>query len=355
LEKLSLHVNNTGNLKKAVLVVVTLTVTICNAAMIGGESGAYLRYPVGASALALGGAQSAAPASLLSWWNPALLSTQKERHATFGGGIRSFGQTDGFAALEFRVPPRVGMGLFLLYRGDAFLNDLVDENEVPLGDASYTTFTGKIALSYYLHRRLTIGCNISIHYAKIPSPINERITYSSTTDIGSFDFALSYRWSDRLMLSALLKDVGTTMDWNFESAYNYNVPSEDIFLPSCIFGSCYTGSVGNRPFIWYSDMRCYIFDGKWKKLPRSEAVFSNGVEWQYWKTIYLRMGIGDILLNGDITADSKRYWKDFSFRLSGGISMDLQEVRKGLRLNYGCSTEKISIVPGQQVDITLSF
>jgi hypothetical protein len=145
------------------------------------------------------------------------------------------------------------------------------------------------------------------------------------------------------------------MDWNFESSYNFNIPAEDNFLPSFIFGSSYTSTIGDRPFIWNTDIRCYLFDGEWNKLPRPEIAFSNGFEWQYWKTLYLRMGIGDLLLNGDITENSKRYRRDFSFRLSGGISADLQKIRKGMRLNYGLCTDKIWAGVDQQMDVTLSF
>ncbi len=355
MEKLSWH---DSHLKTAgvLLLGILLLAGNARASMVGGESGAYLRYPVGAAALAMGGAQSAAPASLASWWNPAVLSREKQRIATLGGGIRPMGQSDGFVSYSFKVPPRVGMGLFLLYRGDPFLNDLYDEDERPLGHAAYTTITGKIALSYYLTRKLSAGCNISIHYAKLPSGYTgDNVEYATASSIGSFDFALSYLFSDRLTLALLLKDTGTRLNWNFESSYDYSVPHDDRSLPALIFGSSYSTLLLDRPFIWNFDMRGYVFTGEWKKLERPQVSLFSGWEWQYWKEFSARLGVGDLLLNGDITSGNGNYTRRFSFRLAGGLGYDMSRLRPGMRLNYAVSTDKVWAGVNQQIDITYSF
>lgn len=326
------------------------------ASMVGGESGAYLRYPVGATALAMGGAQTASHSALAAWWNPAMLTRRKTRNAALGFGFRSLGQTDGFASLGFRIPPRMGMGFLLLYRGDPFLNDLYDENENPLEPAAFTSLTGKIALSYYISRHLSAGCNISILFEQIPSDYTDgRVHYSSATSIGSFDFALAYKWSHKLMLSLVLKDAGATLNWNFQSYYDYGIPHDDKVFPSFIFGSRYTGTLRERPLIWNMDLRGYFFTGEWKKAERPQLAVANGLEWQYWKTVFLRMGLGELLINGDITGNNPRYRRDFSFRFTGGIAVDLQKVRPGLRLNYGFSTDKVWAGIDQQLDITYTF
>jgi len=343
---------------RGTVMMIGVSATILAASMTGGEGGAYLRYPSGAAALGTAGANAASPSYLLSWWNPSLLCLLEKRSVAFGGGIRAFGQSDGFGALEFKVPPRVGMGLFLLYRGDPFLNNLYDENENSYPSAAYTTFTGKIALSYYINRRLTAGGSIAIRYVSMPSGFSDgKIASTSTTGIGSFDFALTWQQSKKLMLTAQIRDLGATMDWNFSSYYysDFNVPSQDVIPLSLLLGSSYTATLLERSLIWNTDLRCYFPDNSSKPARRPQASLSSGCEWQYRDNLSFRLGLGDILFNGDITADSHTYWNTFSFRLAGGVSYELSKVRKGMRLNYGCSTDKVWAGVDQQVDITWQF
>jgi hypothetical protein len=357
LEKSLLHGKAAVSSVRFLLLAALLSAGIAEASMIGGESGAYLRYPAGASALAMGGAWSAAPLGLSSWWNPALTGSRKERAGTLGAGFRSLGQTDGFGAIEFRVPPRVGMGLAVLYRGDPLLNNLYDENENPIGNAAYTSITGKIALSYLINRRLSAGFTVSILFEQLPSDyFDGRVSYASATSIGSFDFALAYRHSDHLTLSAQLRETGAALNWNFvQAGYDYTVPNDDRLLPVLVLGSSYSGSLLNKPLIWNMDVRGWFFDGTWKKLDRPQASLATGFEWRNWKAVYLRAGLGEVLLNGDIIADSPYYWRNFGFRLAGGISVDCSRIRKGLQLNYGCSTDRVWAGIDQQLDFTYVF
>jgi len=249
------------------------------------------------------------------------------------------------------------MGIFVLYRGDPFLNDLYDENENKIERAAYTSFTGKLSFSYHILRNLSAGANVQLLYQQIPSSFSgEKVRYTSSTNIGSFDFALAYRWRERLQLCMLLKDAGAAMNWTFSPDYGgYDVPSDERMLPVVLLGSSFRGSLAGRPFIWNADVRGYFFTGEWKKIDRPQATLSNGWEWRYWRTVFLRMGIGEILLNGDITGDNRRYRRDFSFRCTGGIAVDMSSVRKGMRLNYGVSTDKLWAGIDQQLDVIYAF
>lgn len=342
----------------AAAVALSLVIGVSASSQVGGESGAYLRYPVGASALAMGGANTADPSYLAPWWNPAVLAQSKARSSSFGAGFRSLGQTDGFASLEFRVPPRVGMGFLLLYRGDPLLTDLHDINENRVASAAYTTFTGKIALSYYVTRKLALGTNLAIHYQQLPNDFfNGSVIYASSTSIGSFDFALAYAWSKHLDLAVVLKNVGTTMTWNLSSAdsYDYSLPVDDRVLPSLLLGSALQRTLYGKPLLWKLDMRCSVFDGSWKRLGRPEVALSTGLDWRYWQMVSLRAGVGDLLLNGDIVSDSREYGRTFSCRITAGAAFDLSRMHSGLVCNYGVSTDKVWAGIDQQLDITYTF
>lgn len=324
--------------------------------VIGGETGAYLRYPVGAIALGMGGTASAQPQSLSPWWNCAFTGKNEKRKTTAGFGIRSLGQTDGFASFEFKVPPRVGMGLMILYRGDPFLDNLYDDNENRLEHASFTSISTKIAISYIVSRKISAGFSIGILYEQLPSDfVDGKVLYTSSTGIGSFDFAVSYKVMEELYISLVAKDIGAKLNWSFESAYTYNTPHEDQFLPSFILASSYTTRIKERKFIWNSEIKGYIFDGTFKKLDRPQGYFFTGCEWQYWNSFFIRAGIGEILINGDIVSDRSFYFKLFSPRITAGFSADMSRVYKGLKLEYGVSTDKIWAGIDQQLELTISF
>lgn len=344
-------------MKKTILGILPVLIVLFNtveAAMVGGHSGAYLRPPVGAAALAMGGAGSAEPSYLASWWNPSLLANLREKRLAAGAGIASFGRTDAFGAFEFRIPPRMGMGFVFLYRGDPFLK-LYDDQENPLERAAYTTLTGKVALSYYVNRAVTAGASIGILYQRLPTMSRDGdLRYSSAAGIGSIDLAFTYRFSPVLTFSAIARDLGAGMNWEIESDY-YNNTVEDKPLPSFTLGSEYKGKLLQKPLIWAADLKGYFIDGNWKKLSRPEGHLNLGWEWQYWQSFFIRAGIGGFLLNGDLLNDTEEYFTNSPLSISAGFFLDLSKYREGLRMNYGISTDKLWAGVGQQVDINLSF
>ncbi|NLP03377.1 MAG: hypothetical protein GX089_12845 [Fibrobacter sp.] len=343
--------------KTVVLSAFAVAVLLCTggeASMVGGRSGAYLRPPVGATSLAMGGTGSAAPEDLLSWWNPSQLSFLRSRKLAAGIGMASFGRSDAFGAFEFRIPPRMGMGFLLLYRGDPFLK-LYDEQEQPLEHAAYTTLTGKIALSYYVNRNFTAGASIGIHYQSLPTIARGGdLRYSSAVGIGAVDLSFTYKITPGWTLGVVAKDLGAGMDWEIESDY-YNNLVQDRPLPSIAIGSKYKAELMKKPLIWAVDLKGYFFDGNWKKLYRPEGIVNLGWEWQYWERFFIRAGISEFLLNGDLLNDRKAYFANSPVSITMGFSLDLSRYREGLKLNYAIATDKLWAGVGQQVDITMSF
>jgi hypothetical protein len=316
--------------------------------------GAYLLPSVGASALALGGAYTASAEHFSPWWNPAALANLREKRFAAGVGMRSMGRTEAVTSFEFRVPPRVGIGLFLLYRGDPFLDDLYDENEKPIEDASYSSYTGKIALSYLVNRKVGAGASITILYQRLPiSSENGAVIYSSGSGIGAVDFAVNYKHSDKLTLAATAKNLWALLTW--ESNGYSSITAEDRPLPLFTIGGVYESVVHKKPFIWHVDLKGQWVDGEFSKLDRPQAQFNIGWEWRYWETFYLRAGLGDILINGDLIRDTESYFDQSGIRISTGCSFDLSKIRNGLKVNYGISTDKLWAGIDHQLDCVYTF
>jgi hypothetical protein len=324
------------------------------ASQTGGLPGAYLLPSLGASALAMGDAYTASPESFTSWWNPGMLANIKGKRISGGAGMRSLGRTDLYAAAEFRVPPRLGMALLFLYRGDPFVNDLYDENEKPIGNANYSTFTGKISLSYIVTRKIGIGVNINILNQRLPTSSSDGLVgYSSATSIGAVDIGLECKINDNLSLAFTGRNLGASFVWETENGYY--ISSDDRPLPKLTVGTKYTGAFLKKPLLWRADLMGNLFDGKFRKLDRPQAQFCMGWEWQYWEKLFLRAGIGDILFNGDMVKENRTYRDESSMRVSLGCSFDASKRIKGLKINYGVSTDKVWAGLDHQLDFIYTF
>ncbi|MBD3316097.1 MAG: hypothetical protein GF344_09940 [Chitinivibrionales bacterium] len=328
------------------------------ASTIGGTPGAYLRSPAGADAYARGGARTADPDYFAAWWNPAKLAVLKEKKLTLGGGIRSLGRTDGLAGWEFRIPPRAALGLALLYRGDPFLKNLRDADEDHLEDGDYTTFTVKIGLAYRVSRKLAVGLSIGTYYQRLPTSYelrNGELIYSSTTGIGGLDLAMRYEPFDKWVFAAALKGIIAGMDWEITGHSELNAHVKDRFVPTLTFASEYHGKLVDKPFIWSCDLVTYLMDGAWSKLDHPEVVLNNGFEWRGWKTFWIRAGLRDIAINGELLKKRDDFLRRNGFAVTTGFGLDLSNQVDGLVLNWAFATDKVWAGVETQLDAVLSF
>jgi hypothetical protein len=323
---------------------------------VGGTSGAYLRPPMGAAATAMGGACTAAPDFYAPWWNPAVLGNLREKRLAAGAGMRWLGSMDGYGSFEFRVPPRVGMGFLVLYRGSPSLGTLYDLDERPLPSASYTTMTIKAAGSYYLTRRVSLGACVNVLYQSLPLPLygaGGGVHYASATGIGGIDVAAVCRLTDVLTMGGVLRNIGASMEWQMGDLAPLIV---DRPLQSFAVGSRFVASLAEKPLVWNVDCIGYLFGEVWEPQGHPEVFLSTGAEWRRWETFYVRAGIGDVPLNGSMFRDGELYKREFGVRFTAGFSCDLsQRVRKGLWANYAVATNTMWAGIDQQLDITLAF
>jgi hypothetical protein len=366
-------------LRAAALCAALLCAAAGVSAQTGGQAGAYLRAPADAAAAAMGGAQSASPEYFSTWWNPAQLSLIDKRLFAFGAGLYSMGRTEAFTSLEFKLPPRVGIGLAALYRGDPFIDNLYNASEEKLNAGSFTTLTVKAALSYLITRRLSAGLSIGFFYQRLPtSYVLTSLTYSDATAVGGFSLAVQYKLTDSLMLAFIVRDVNPlqlltgapasiAMEWQVSpsleqdfgsaDASGFGSPSviTDMIMPVFVLASAFHSRLQGKPLLWTCDVNGYIVDGTFTRLDHMEAQLFTGFEWQRWNTFCLRAGLGDILVNRDIVSDWGFYTRNFSFKLAAGFGWDLAALRKGLVLNYAVATDKVWAGIDQKLDIVYKF
>jgi hypothetical protein len=323
-----------------------------------GLPGAIFRMPAGAWASGMGGAVSADPGYMLSWYNPAQLPFLRERRASFGGGYRTLGRTEAWASYDFRVPPRVGMGVSFVYRGDPSISGLYDGyysggevvEERALEPAAWTAFSTKIGVGYLASRRLSFGGSVSINYQSLPTTptLEGKIESASAASIGAVDLAAVYKVTPSLTVSASIKNLMSHNSWQYNFYDEYNQAMDEIVPPIFVLSSSRKTTLLTRELTWGAETAIFLIDGEGNYLGGPEAVVAAGAAWKFSDVIVLRAGIADVELSSE-TAES------FSPRITFGFSYTLPKICRGAVFNYAIMTDRIWAGADQQVDVTVSF
>ena len=323
-----------------------------------GESGAWLRIPAGAQAGALGGAYAAAPASLQAWWNPARLPMADRGRMSAGVGVRSLGRSEAQVSGALRVPPRAGLGLAFLYRGDPSIDNLRDANENLLGTGGFTTLNFRAGAGYLLTRTLSLGASIGFFHQRLSTLDggSDRLGSSSVTGIGGFDLSLHLRPAPWLALVAQVRKLGLTMKWEIQTGeYDLNTTSSDAVLPELVAAARVQTAFLERPLYWTVDVVGFLFDPSGGVLGRPQAMLHNGLEWEYWENFALRAGLGEIPLSGRFLDGEGLRSAGFSPRICAGFGAGLERIRPGLALHYAIMSDRVWAGIDQVLDITLEF
>jgi len=330
-----------------------------------GLPGVIFRLPAGAWASGMGGAVSAEPEYMLSWYNPAQLPFLRDRRASAGAGIRPLGRPEAWASYDFRVPPRVGMGLSFVYRGDPFLNGLYDgyytgsevSEEHKLKAAAWTALSLKVGAGYLVSRRWSAGGSIAVEYQSLPTaPAPDGSILATTiTSIGALDIAAAYKVTPGLTLSASVKNLLARNDWTIRSYGDYSPAIEEVVPPVFTLSSTHKAKLLDKELVWGADAEVYLIDGNGEYLGNPQVLIAAGAKWMFTDDIVLRAGLADIGLSGDIVWDRSGYWGAFSPRLTAGFSYSLSKWMKGAFVNYALMTDRVWAGVDQQFDITVSF
>ena len=331
-----------------------------------GQPEAIFRLPAGAWASGMGGAVTADPDYMMSWYNPSRLPHIRDRRASFGGGYRSLGRTEAWGSCDFRVPPRVGMGISFVYRGDPAISGLYDGyydggeavEERALKNAAWTAVSMKIGVGYLMSRNVSIGGAAAVNHQSLPTTPapNGLLERSSVTSIGTLDIAGSYRIKPNWILSASVKNLLSSHNsWYIYSPNAFAPIIDEVVPPVFVLGSSRRAAFLERELTWNADAVIFLIDGEGAYIGRPEMAVAAGAQWKFTEEITLRAGFSDIELNGDIYRSSGNYLRGFSPRVTMGFSYVLSGFAQGVTFNYAIMTDRIWAGVDQQVDITVSF
>jgi len=331
-----------------------------------GLPGAIFRPSAGAWASGMGGAVSADPDYMLSWYNPSKLPLLRDSRASAGAGLRSLGRTEAWASYDFRVPPRVGMGLSFVYRGDPFLSGLYDGyynesgevgEESALDPAAWSAVSLKIGAGYLVSRRLSVGGSVAVNYQTLPTtPTDDgAVEHTSVTSIGALDIAATYKATSALTLSASIRNLLYRNSWGFYSYGDFAPANDETVPPVFVLSSSHRLTLLERDFAWNADAVIYLIDGEGRYTDHPEVVIAAGARWKFSDAITLKAGIADVELAGDLFTGENGYRDSFSPRVAAGFSYSLSKLRRGAQFNYSLMTDRVWAGIDQQFDITVTF
>jgi hypothetical protein len=317
---------------------------------LGGTSGAWLRAPAGATALAMGGAATASPAYGSGFWNPALPATFHDSRVSIGSGLLSLGRTEGFAAIETHRK-RLGMAGMLIYRGDPFLNDLRNDQEYVLDNGAFLALAAKISLSYVIIPQVSAGASLGWFYQRMPAYFDG--SSESMSYIGGIDLGVRFKPAERLSFGLVIRDLNTVLEWQFFGSGNggYSAASTDTVVPvSITAGSQVETSLLGKPLVWTCDLRGYL-----SQVDRKNAVLCMGVEWRRWDQFCIRAGLMDIDVDADLVNAPRTWFDHLAPAITAGFGLDLSQVRSGLSLSYAMATCRIWAGVDQQIDVVFAW
>jgi len=313
------------------ILLVSLYISVVNCQIVK-YSNDFLSVGVGARALSMAGSVIASTNDVTSgYWNPAGLTQQDHTsqvclmHNEYFAGMGKY----DYGAFSLRLDEKSVAGIsFIRFGVDDILNtlDLIDAD----GNISYDRITKFSVADYGLilsYGRISgieglfFGGNLKLIYLKMGD-------FANAWGFG-FDAGAKYNM-DKWHFGAVVRDITSTFNiWSYNTSEMSDVfeatgnvlpeNSLELTMPRLIIGGAREFSLSGK-FAMLAEMNTDItFDGKRHVLIGTKFMSIDphlGVEFNYGKIIYLRLGTGNIQLIPDLDKN-----KSFDFQPALGLGV----------------------------------
>ena len=260
-------------------------------------SGVLDRMGAGIAELGMGNTGTARlKATPAAYWNPALLAFTRYTTLSAGEDIRSLNRNGGYANIQGRVAPRLGLGLGAVNRGD-YKVDVLDKDENFLGTARPQDIAIYLGAGFKLSRKGGIGLATQWYQANrdIGSSIGD-INLIGILNVGWF-----YTWTRKLHTAVVLRNLGLNKD--LSANYDFNsLPGddpealtpigEDFFPKTFVAAVRYQFEVYKRPLDVYGEFLDFQLEDIFFDIDGDHHAmgFRLGADYQWHENLNFRTG-----------------------------------------------------------------
>ncbi len=301
---------------------------------ISNAPGAFSRMGFGARGVAMGNAVSAVTTgNLVSYYNPALASFQKETHfqssytfLSLDRSVNYFAFTKRFVMNKRNRTAVAGISAGIINANVSNIDER-DAQGIKVGDLSTSENQFFVAVSSRLSKKFAIGFNIKIYYYSLYD------NFSATS--AGLDLGAIYKFNSDLNFSFVVTDINSKYKWDSTPLYDLDGRlTTDNFPMLFKFGTAYNLKKYNLLLVGEIEISDY-----------STKYFRAGAEYEPLEGFLLRAGFDRLNLSNS----------DEPVRPSAGFEYShiIGKVRLGI--NYAYAYEPYSSGDRHIVGIILNF
>jgi hypothetical protein len=267
---------------------------------LGTTSGTQLVIPVGAKALAMGGA----PLGIISgaeaiYWNPAGISTSPKSEVLFNNMQYIAGIDVNYLAFVFNGGNIGAFGLHL----KALDFGAIEETTEAFPDGTGNTYSPTFLVTGLTYSRLLTD--------RIMAGVTGKVIYESIMETSAatlaFDLGVQYTFGRNLYIGVVMKNVGGKMKYNGRNLERrFSIPSSSLISDDGFFRGVplasdipSTFSIGVSYNVNINEDNGLIVNGSFNNANAASDLLTGGLEYGFRDLFFLRGGYGYNLQNSD--------------------------------------------------------
>jgi hypothetical protein len=267
---------------------------------LGTTSGTQLVIPVGARALAMGGA----PLGIISgaeaiYWNPAGISTSPKSEVLFNNMQYIAGIDVNYLAFVFNGGNIGAFGLHL----KALDFGAIEETTEAFPDGTGNTYSPTFLVTGLTYSRLLTD--------RIMAGVTGKVIYESIMETSAatlaFDLGVQYTFGRNLYIGVVMKNVGGKMKYNGRNLERrFSIPSSSLISDDGFFRGVplasdipSTFSIGVSYNVNINEDNGLIVNGSFNNANAASDLLTGGLEYGFRDLFFLRGGYGYNLQNSD--------------------------------------------------------
>ncbi len=260
-----------------IAVLLFITGSLSFAGSNGGYAGAFLRMGLGAKTLAMGNAGLAQQADGYSFfYNPASMAFLPEKTFSLSYSFLSLDRNFNFIGYAMPVAPAGGFSISWIRAGVDHINSTNSIGEIT-GEIGHSINAAFFNFARRFGEKVAVGVSIKYMWESFDFGSDK---YNSN-GVG-FDFGMQYKWNDKVLLAAAVRDVGSKLKARTDKLFEHGGTTVDPFPRLYSAGFRY-----QLPWPWLS----LVYDAQWSDKNDFKNHF--GLQIAHRKLLALRLGLNN--------------------------------------------------------------